>query len=326
VRLLVFEYFSHLDARHADAGLRRAGDAMRRAAESDFRQLRGMRLKAEPGRASGDPAMAGRALRRGLRDADAALLIGPEDRRILERLAAVCERSRVRNLGPGPEAVRLAADKRRTGRLLAEAGVPSPERLTLDAPPPFVVKPRRGCGGVGATLVRRRADLGAARRRARAAAGRDGILVERFVPGEPLSAAFLVRAGARTARPGDVLCVGLAAQRLRIDSGGIAYLGGTTPWRDSGAEVEAVARRAVAAFLEAAPGVRGYVGVDLVLASEGPVVIEINPRLTSSYLGWRRVHGTALASLMVAAAEGRALPHGLTPRGRVSFDVQGRVA
>jgi predicted ATP-grasp superfamily ATP-dependent carboligase len=324
VRLLVFEYFSHLDARHVDADLRRAGGAMRRAAEGDFRGLRGVRLAAEPGRAAGDPAGAARALRRGLHDADAALVIAPENHRILERLAAACERSGVRPLGPGPEAVRLAADKRRTGRLLAAAGVPSPDGLPIDASPPLVVKPRRGCGAVGATVVCRRRDLGAALRRAHAASGRDGIQVERFVPGVPLSAAFLVRAGARAARPGDVLCLGVAAQRLRLASDGIAYRGGTAPW-DGSRDLETIARRAVAALMAAAPDVRGYLGVDLVLGTEGPVVIEINPRLTSSYLGWRRVHGAALGGLMVAAAEGRALPHRLEPRGRVAFDARGRV-
>jgi predicted ATP-grasp superfamily ATP-dependent carboligase len=327
VRLLVFEYFSHLHPRHAHPGLRRAGAALRRAMEDDLRQLPDARLVPAPARGKGSPATALRAFRHGLREADAALFIAPEERRILERFAAACDAAAVLSLGPGPEAVRLAADKRRTGDLLAAAGVPVPRRLASVALPPFVVKPRRGCGARGVTMVRRRGPRGTALGRARAAAGGDGILLEELVPGVPLSAAFLVRAGARTAQPGDILCLGIATQRLHTRrSGAIDYRGGTAPWdAPASAQVASIARLALAALLEAVPDVRGYVGVDLVLGPRGAVVIEINPRPTSSYLGWRRVHGAGLARLTIAAAAGEALPDGLEPKGRVAFDAEGMV-
>jgi len=35
----------------------------------------------------------------------------------------------------------------------------------------------------------------------------------------------------------------------------------------------------------AIPGLRAYVGIDLILTSAGPLVLEINPRLTTSYVG-----------------------------------------
>jgi predicted ATP-grasp superfamily ATP-dependent carboligase len=143
----------------------------------------------------------------------------------------------------------------------------------------------------------------------------------------PLSAAFLVRAGTRTAQPGDLLCLGIATQRLTTRrSGAIDYRGGTAPWdAPAGAHVESIARLALAALMEAAPDLQGYVGVDLVLGPRGAVVIEINPRPTSSYLGWRRVHGAGLARLTIAAAAGEALPDHLEPGGRVAFDADGIV-
>jgi predicted ATP-grasp superfamily ATP-dependent carboligase len=326
VRLLVFEYFSHLHPRHADAGLRRAGAAIGQAMEDDLRKLPGVRLVPAPDRGRGSPATALRAFRRGLREADAALVIAPEERRILERFAAACDGARVASLGPGPGAVRLAADKRRTGDLLAALGVPAPRRLAPVALPPFVVKPRRGCGARGVTLVRRRGPTQTALGRARAAAGRDGILLEELVPGIPLSATFLVRAGARTVKPGDLLCLGIATQRLATRCGAIDYRGGTAPWdAPASTHVESIARLALAALIEAAPDVRGYVGVDLVLGPSGAVVIEINPRPTSSYLGWRRVHDAGLARLTMAAAAGQPLPDRLEPCGRVAFDAYGMV-
>jgi predicted ATP-grasp superfamily ATP-dependent carboligase len=50
---------------------------------------------------------------------------------------------------------------------------------------------------------------------------------------------------------------------------------------DASADAFAALARAVA---DAMPGLRGYVGIDLVLGDDGrPVVVEINPRVTCAY-------------------------------------------
>ncbi|MGH8522453.1 MAG: ATP-grasp domain-containing protein, partial [Gammaproteobacteria bacterium] len=41
-------------------------------------------------------------------------------------------------------------------------------------------------------------------------------------------------------------------------------------------------------ILEAVPGLRGYIGIDLVITASGPIVMEINPRLTEAYVGLRQ--------------------------------------
>jgi hypothetical protein len=87
-----------------------------------------------------------------------------------------------------------------------------------------------------------------------------------------------------------------------------------------------VARRAAEALAAAAGGLRGYLGIDLVLADGGPRVIEINPRLTTSYLGLRRVAGANLAGFILDAALGRPLPASVALRGRCRFGADGRVA
>ena len=60
--------------------------------------------------------------------------------------------------------------------------------------------------------------------------------------------------------------------------------------------------------LKSIPGALGYVGVDLVLgkASDGSedVVIEINPRLTTSYVGLRAMTEDNLAGAMLRIAAG----------------------
>ncbi len=52
----------------------------------------------------------------------------------------------------------------------------------------------------------------------------------------------------------------------------------------------------VTAIAEAMPGLWGYVGIDVIETAEvGPLVLEINPRLTTSYVGIRRATGINVA-------------------------------
>ena len=63
--------------------------------------------------------------------------------------------------------------------------------------------------------------------------------------------------------------------------------------------------------LDALPDATGYVGVDLVLgnAPDGSedVVIEVNPRLTTSYVGLRAMTSSNLAAAILHLANGTSL-------------------
>ena len=113
------------------------------------------------------------------------------------------------------------------------------------------------------------------------------------------------------------------AQSVRA-SRPFAYRGGTTPLDHplAGRAVEAALRTC-----QALPGLRGYVGVDLVLTDSEAVVIEVNPRLTTAYLGvrsaWRTRSGN-VAALALAACAGD-LPAPPPVRRRVRFTAAGRI-
>ena len=52
--------------------------------------------------------------------------------------------------------------------------------------------------------------------------------------------------------------------------------------------------------LKSIPGLFGYLGIDLLIpnsAPESPLIVEINPRLTTSYTGYRKLCRDNLAAL-----------------------------
>ncbi len=54
--------------------------------------------------------------------------------------------------------------------------------------------------------------------------------------------------------------------------------------------------------VQAIPGLRGFVGIDIVWHEQrGPVVIEVNPRLTCAYIGLSAALGRNLAAELLRA-------------------------
>ena len=100
-----------------------------------------------------------------------------------------------------------------------------------------------------------------------------------------------------------------------------SYHGGATPLDHPVAE--RAAEQAVRTC-EAIPGLRGYVGVDLVLTKSEAVVIEVNPRLTTAYLGVRSALAENVAAMAIAACAGR-LPEPSPARRSVRFSAGGRI-
>jgi predicted ATP-grasp superfamily ATP-dependent carboligase len=112
-------------------------------------------------------------------------------------------------------------------------------------------------------------------------------------------------------------------QRLSND-GRFQYLGGRMPVREDLAER---AVRVAAPAVKCVRGLLGYVGVDVVLGDDGrDWAIEINPRITTSYVGLRALARFNLAEAMLAAVEGREELPPLEWRSRqIEFTPDGQV-
>jgi predicted ATP-grasp superfamily ATP-dependent carboligase len=161
-----------------------------------------------------------------------------------------------------------------------------------------VCKPRHGAGSQATFLVRGASDLAACRARAAAEGYRGELVVQPFVPGLAASVALLGGPAGWFPLP--------AARQCLSEDGRFRYRGGGLPLP---ARLGARARRLAERAARAVPGLGGYVGVDLVLG-EGDgaddAVIEINPRLTTSYVGLRALARCNLAEALLEVAAGRA--------------------
>jgi predicted ATP-grasp superfamily ATP-dependent carboligase len=239
------------------------------------------------------------AFRELARAADWSLLIAPEFDDILAQRCRWVEDSGGRLLGPSSQAVRQTADKLALADQLSSAGVLTPRCQRLGDKGivfPAVCKPRYGAGSQATFLVDSEEDLATCATRAAEEGWQGELLVQPFIPGRAASVAFLLGPGGQFPL--------LPAEQHLSEDGRFRYQGGRVPLGDDLRDrAVRVARRAV----ETVSGLFGYVGVDVVLADEDDWVIEINPRLTTSYVGLRRLAVSNLAGAMIRVAEGEAV-------------------
>ena len=100
-----------------------------------------------------------------------------------------------------------------------------------------------------------------------------------------------------------MLCCDGRARLLACNRQKVRIAGGA--FRFDGVSVNAIADRdgryaeLASRVGRALPGLWGYCGVDFIETADGPVVIEVNPRLTTSYAGLHRAIGQNPAQLVL---------------------------
>jgi len=249
-------------------------------------------------------------------EADWTIAIAPEIDDSLFRRVQLVEDVGGRLLGPGLEAVRRASDKWQTYQALVVNGVQTPDTwligdngdLKIEAHDRVVLKPRWGAGSVGVRLYGPKIP--------RPSSG--GLVGQPFCEGTPASVAFLLGPG---------ICQPLTPCRQRLSRDGrFQYGGGCMPLAPAlQLRAAELGQAAIDAVIGAA---RGYVGIDLILGDNADgsddYVIEVNPRLTTSYVGLRKACMINLARAMIDVANGKPATLRFDDKP-LQFDTNGKV-
>lgn len=209
------------------------------------------------------------------------LVVAPETDGVLAQSVAMLQATGIGILNGFGDFLRCASNKYETARVFAVAGVPHPPTWTYESVPledlpsasRWVVKPRDGCGtedvAVHDTIEQ-----------ALAAADKTPHLIQPWIEGRPVSVAVIVGSNDLTVLPA-------VSQNMSAED--ITYKGGCGPLgEDDQRRAANLARTAIQALPRT---IRGFVGLDLILGHDpaDDCVIEVNPRVTTSYVGLRKI-------------------------------------
>ncbi|WP_029354027.1 ATP-grasp domain-containing protein [Bosea sp. 117] len=282
------------------------GSLMRDALISDLEDLPGVRVVTThdarlppPERAESTPIPAGGDPRPEWRRlaalAHCCWPVAPERGGELAALAALMREANPRVIGPDAATIAICASKARTAAILAKAGiavVPTwrAGEVPAGATGPFVLKPDDGAGSEGIHVVD-----------ALPASLEDGTIVQPLIEGTAASLTLLCQSG-----KAHVLTANL--QHIRRSNGGLRLAGLTVGGLCPDPELQTLAVE----VMQALPGLHGLVGIDYIATPKGPVVVEINPRLTTSYAGLHRslgVNPVAFVAELIRDGVVPELPH-----------------
>jgi hypothetical protein len=166
-----------------------------------------------------------------------------------------------------PKKTAQVSDKLWLARWLEEMGFPfiktKPFAIRDRLSFPFLVKPRKGAGGVGCRIVNSSSEL----------KWEEGLIAQELVIGRPASVSVI--GNGREAR-----AIAVNEQLIGVPwagAKGFRYSGNITPLEPPQCEIGQMAEEIIAKL-----GLVGSNGVDFLLTEKGPVVVEVNSRFQGS--------------------------------------------
>lgn len=251
--------------------------------------------------------------------ADAIWVIAPESNRLLLKMAEMATNTQATWLGPNLDAIAMTSDKYWMAQILAQNGLASIPTYyfaewSATRNTTWLVKPIDGAGCEatyvlnGAQAVLDWFNQDTSRRKTH--------IIQPYMAGIPASVSVISLQG----QPKVLSC---NLQTMLLANGQLHYLGGII---NGAADYWALLEDLTRKIVKAIPGLDGYFGVDVLINTETPAevtIVEINPRLTTTYAYLREATGCNIARWVVDARLGSKvdMPNPIQ-RNRIEFKIE----
>ncbi len=252
---------------------------------------------------------------------DACLILAPEEDFHSYYLTKIVEDNNVKVIGSNSDAILTCSDKFQTYNILKDK-VPfikskkiffselKDYKTFFNTDNEFIVKPADGVSCNGVKIIRSYRDFIKASARLKRLTKLPYFILQDYIDGISISVSLLTNGKT---------CIPLSCnlQNLSLDNSNLIYDGGVVPFEhELSVKAEKIAKRAV----DSLDGLKGYVGVDLLLDEKNGeiIIIELNPRLTTPYVALRQLLNFNLGDAIIKSAYGE-LPLKIVLNGNVTF-------
>jgi tyramine---L-glutamate ligase len=253
---------------------------------------------------------------------DAIYIIAPETRQTLQKLVERAQATGKISLNSKFDSIARAADKAVLDEHLRKNGFSTPKTITFNIDEdlttvkaelktelsyPILIKPTDGTSCDGIYLIKSENELKKALAETKTESPQKVYVAQEFVKGESTSVS-LISNGKKA------VAISLNKQQVTLAQPGAEshYDSGCVPFEHPLKQQAFALTEKVVESL----GLRGYVGVDVILGEDKPYVVDVNPRLTTSYVGLRAVAGFNVGQAVIEAVVDDKLPF-LNPIGDI---------
>lgn len=226
-----------------------------------------------------------------MQDSDAIWAIAPESENLLLKMHDLAIESACHFIGCNAEAINITASKFTTARYLLKNNIACIETFHVGDGTPssstgWVVKPDDGAGTDECYFFKDNTQL---QHWLKQRSTQQLFVIQRYVPGLAASLSVLYH--------NEQVQLLACNEQLICFHDGIGRNHGVivNGLRDKYLSFKSIANE----IGQAIPGLSAYVGIDLLVTESGPVVVEINPRLTTSYAGLSESLAVNVAELVL---------------------------
>lgn len=260
------------------------------------------------------------------KEIDQIMIVAPESLGLLYNLTKIAEKNQLIVLGSSSEAIKLISDKWNVKTVTESLGLNVPgvvkipfkrsleeiKEILVNIGYPTVLRTPDSVGSDGVSLVNEGSDIARILKRLRDNTLFEEFLAHKYIPGIPVSVSLL--SNGITSLP-----LSLNGHAIKFDpvSGVLNHIGGYVPLKY---KLSRSIKKDASTLIENMSGLRGYIGVDFVIdENDEAYILEVNPRLTISYIGLRRIASLNIMEAIRKAVVDGSLPDKLILKGNAFF-------